>query len=230
MGLRNWLIRQSLSDRTSGSLASKFRQRRWQLIQSLLDLNGTESVLDVGGTDVSWWFVNWKGSVVRCNLDLTGNASGLRVRADGCHLPFPDKSFDVAFSNSVIEHLGTFEAQHRFGQELRRVGRRYFVQTPNYWFPIEPHYLFPFFQMLPNAIQRWLHTHYDVGTFKKTDPFGTIRLLTKREVKRLFPEARIVAERLGPLAKSWYAVYIGDDSDTDTTIADRLTGARGGRP
>jgi hypothetical protein len=165
--------------------------------------------------------------VVRCNLDLTGNSSGLRVRADGCDLPFSDKSFDVAFSNSVIEHLGTFDAQRRFGQELRRVGRRYFIQTPNYWFPIEPHYLFPFFQMLPYGLQRWLHTHFDIGTFKKTDPFGTIRLLTKREVKRLFPEARIEAERVGPLVKSWYAVYLGDDFKRDSAIPPRLTGSRG---
>lgn len=166
-------------------------------------------MLDVGGTDVSWWFVEWKGRIVRCNLDLAGNTTGLRVRADGCDLPFPDHSFDVAFSNSVIEHLGRFDAQVRFARELQRVGRRYFVQTPNRWFPIEPHYLFPGFQFLPVAIQRWLHTHFDIGTFKKTDPFGTIRLLTKRELRQLFPEARIVPEQVGPFVKSWYAVYTG---------------------
>jgi hypothetical protein len=206
VGIRDWLIRQSLSDRRSGSLASRLRYRRWRLIQTLLNLNGTESVLDVGGTDVSWWFVEWKGPVVRCNLEFTTKDSGLRVLGNGCDLPFPDKSFDIAFSNSVIEHLSTFDAQQRFGEELRRVGRRFFVQTPNWWFPIEPHYLFPFFQFLPVATQRWLHTHFDVGTFKKSDPFGTIRLLTKYELASLFPKARIVPERLGPLVKSWYAL------------------------
>jgi hypothetical protein len=216
VGLRDWLIRQSLSDRRSGSLASRFRYQRWTLIRSLLRLRGAESVVDIGGTDVSWWFVDWKGPVVRCNLDLAGSAAGLWVRADGCALPFADQSFEVAFSNSVIEHLSTYEAQCRFGREIRRVGRRYFVQTPNRWFPIEPHYLFPFFQFLPSAIQRWLHTHFNVGTFRKTDPFGTIRLLTKRELKMLFPEARLVGERLGPFVKSWYAVYIPSDFDPET--------------
>ena len=206
MGFREWLVRQSLSDRRSGSLASKFRERRWRMVQALLGLTGHESVLDVGGTDVSWWFAGWKGRIVRCNIDLAGNTSGLRVRADGCRLPFRDAAFDIAFSNSVIEHVGTFDAQLRFSREIQRVGLRYFVQTPNYWFPFEPHYLVPLFQFLPRTTQHWLHTHFDIGTFRKTDPFGAIRLLTKREMKILFPEARIVAERFGPFVKSWYAI------------------------
>ncbi len=182
-------------------------------------LHGVESVIDVGGTDVSWWFVDWKGSVLRCNLDLAGSAGGLRVRADGCALPFANQAFEVAFSNSVIEHLATYEAQRRFGCEIRRVGRRYFVQTPNRWFPIEPHYLFPLFQFLPVAVQRWLHTHFNIGTFKRTDAFGTIRLMTKHELEDLFPEARIVAERLGPFVKSWYAVYVPPDVPAPDPIA-----------
>ena len=173
----------------------------------LLGLKGSEYVLDVGGTDKSWWFADWNGPVVRCNLDSHAASAGLRVVADGCALPFADRSFEVAFSNSVIEHLRTLEAQTRFAAEVRRVGRRYFVQTPNKWFPIEPHYLFPFFQFLPTILQRWLHTHFDIGTFKRTDPFGSIRLMRKSELQRLFPEARLIAERLGPLVKSWYAVY-----------------------
>jgi SAM-dependent methyltransferase len=206
MGLRQWLIRQSLSDRRSGSLASRFRLRRWALIQSTLHLTGAESVVDVGGTDKSWWFVDWRGLVVRCNLDMSGAGAGVRVRADGCALPFRDKSFDIAFSNSVIEHLGTWDAQVRFASELRRVGRRYFLQTPNRWFPIEPHYLFPFFQFLPVFVQRWLHTHFDIGTFKKTDPFGMIRLMSRDELAQSFPGATLLAERLGPFVKSWYVV------------------------
>lgn len=206
MGLRDWLVRQSLSDRRSGSLASRLRRRRWDQVQSLLRLSGNESVLDVGGTDKSWWFAEWTGRVVRCNLDHNAATSGLRVVADGRALPFGDLAFEVVFSNSVIEHLSTMEAQVLFAQELRRVGRRYFVQTPNRWFPIEPHYLFPLFQFLPVAIQRWLHAHFDIGTFKKTDPFGTIRLMTGKELERLFPEGRLVPERIGPLVKSWYVV------------------------
>ena len=178
-------------------------------MQSLLGLRGNEFVLDVGGTDKSWWFTDWAGLVVRCNLDRNAASSGLRVVGDGCALPFASGVFEVAFSNSVIEHLSTFEAQFRFADELRRVGRRYFLQTPNRFFPIEPHYLFPLFQFLPVRMQRWLHTHFDIGTFKRTDPFGTIRLMTRTELGRLFPESRLVPERIGPLVKSWYVVCGG---------------------
>ena len=103
------------------------------------------------------------------------------------------------------------------------MGRRYFVQTPNRSFPIEPHYLFPFFQFLPHALQHWLHTHFDIGTFKRTDPFGTIRLLTRRELRQLFPEANLVPERVGPFVKSWYAVFTGDQSRASSRGA-RLAG------
>ena len=62
---------------------------------------------------------------------------------------FGDASFDIAFSNSVIEHLSTFENQARMAAEVRRVARAYWVQTPNFWFPIEPHFLVPAWHWLP---------------------------------------------------------------------------------
>jgi len=209
-----------LSDRRSGSLASRLRRRRWDRVQSLLGLQGKESVVDVGGTDRSWWFADWAGRVVRCNLDRKATNSGLRVVGDGCALPFGDAVFEVAFSNSVIEHLSTLEAQVRFARELRRVGRCHFVQTPNKWFPIEPHYLFPLFQFFPVVIQRWLHTHFNIGTFKKSDQFGTIRLMTRKELQRLFPESQIVSERIGPLVKSWYVVLRKSDGKSADSLAD----------
>ena len=207
MPVRAWLLsRVSSSDRHSGSVAARFRLTRWKRIVDLLGLRGSETVLDVGGTDKSWWFVEWRGRVVRCNLDREAASSGHRVIADGRRLPFRNGQFDVVFSNSVIEHISSLEGQEQFAHEMRRTGRRYFVQTPNRWFPIEPHYLFPLFQFFPTAMQRWLHTHFDIGTFNKHDPFGTIRLMTRRELRRMFPDGRVVAERIGPLVKSWYVL------------------------
>lgn len=168
-----WLLR------SSRRVGARFRHRRWLLVQWALGLRGTESVVDVGGVAQSAWFARWKGLVVRCNVDRTALGARLIVLADGRWLPFRDKSFDVAFSNSVIEHLQSLEDQARLAAELTRVGRSHFIQTPNKLFPIEPHYLFPFFQFLPTRVQQWLHAHFDLGNIRRSDPFGTIRLLTK---------------------------------------------------
>ncbi len=70
------------------------------------------------------------------------------MQADGTQLPFGDREFDIAFSNSVIEHVPP-ELQAAFAAEVSRVADRYFVQTPNRYFPIEPHYQLPLFQFLP---------------------------------------------------------------------------------
>jgi len=51
--------------------------------------------------------------------------------------------------------------------EGRRVGKRYFVQTPNLYFSIEPHFVFPFFQFLLLQAKVWLITHFYLGWCKK---------------------------------------------------------------
>ena len=54
-------------------------------------------------------------------------------------LPFDDNSFDVATSNAVLEHVGSFKHQALFVRELCRVARRVFISVPNRFFPIEHH-------------------------------------------------------------------------------------------
>ena len=89
------------------------------------------------------------------------------VRGDACYLPHVDRGFDIAFSNSVIEHLGEYESQRRFAEEIRRVGRKVWVQTPARWFLVEPHFLTVGIHWLPRSVQRrtlrWLSV---AGLFK----------------------------------------------------------------
>jgi SAM-dependent methyltransferase len=108
---------------------------------------------------------------------------------------YADREFDVVFSNSVIEHLGTWENQQKMASEIRRVGKHYFVQTPNVYFPIEPHFLFPFFHFLPESYKIWIIRNFDTGWFDRIPDRKTaeaavreIRLLSKKELKYLFPE------------------------------------------
>jgi hypothetical protein len=62
---------------------------------------------------------------------------------------YPDRSFDIVFSNSVIGHVGGLSDQARAASEVRRVGRCYFVQTPNHGFPVDWRTMVPLFHFLP---------------------------------------------------------------------------------
>lgn len=135
-------------------------------------------------------------------VDRPAYAQGSRefVKADARDLPFADDEFEIAFSNSVIEHVVDPEDRARYAAEVRRVARRYFVQTPNRGFPIEPHSLLPLVHLLPPRLGRRL---WRLGV--STDPYESARLLGARELRRLFPDAAIVRERLGPMTKSLVA-------------------------
>ena len=110
------------------------------------------------------------------------------VIADGCALPFKSASFDWVFSNAVIEHVGDWEKQKRFANEIRRVASKgYFVTTPNKFFPIEPHTLLPFYQFLSPTQQRYF-VRLSPGYMTERDQ---INLLSSRELGLLFPEARV---------------------------------------
>lgn len=121
------------------------------------------------------------------------------VQADARALPFEDGAFDIAYSNSLVEHIAPAGRQ-AFAAEIRRVAGRYFVQTPNRWFPLEPHVLLPFFQHLPLGLRRRM---WRLGVAQ--GEFEDIRLLGRRELRALFPDAEILVERAGPLAKSLIA-------------------------
>src|SRR5205823_6414361 len=121
---------------------------------------------------------------------------------------FGSRDFDMCFSNSVIEHVGTIDDQLRMAQEIRRVARGYFVQTPNAYFPLEPHFLVPGWQFLPMSLRAHLLQRRDLGWMKRVkDPqmarraVESIRLLTAAELQRLFPDGQIHRERVGPFTK-----------------------------
>jgi len=137
------------------------------------------------------------------------------IIADGRHLPFKDKAFDIIYSNSVIEHLGDFASQQAFAREIARVGMRYYVQTPNKWFPVEPHLLTPFIHYLPKSVQKRFLRHFTIWglvtrpTVEQCDSFlQEVRLLDKQELKQLFPDSEIWGERVLGLTKSLVALKI----------------------
>jgi hypothetical protein len=178
-------------------------------------------LLDVGGTPIFWSMREdhqFDELDVTClNLDaLPSEAPHVRsVVGDARDLSqFGDASFDVVFSNSVIEHVGGAESRGRMAREIRRVAKRYFVQTPNRYFPIEPHFVFPLFQFLPRRISVWLLMHFDIGWSRRKSSrreaervIDAIELIGEGELRRLFPEARIFRERFYGFTKSITAYH-----------------------
>jgi 2-polyprenyl-3-methyl-5-hydroxy-6-metoxy-1,4-benzoquinol methylase len=124
---------------------------------------------------------------------------------------FPDKAFDIVFSNSVIEHVGGIERQRKFADECMRCGRNFFVQTPNRWFPVDTHTLMPLIHWLPLRIfkkfvrvsPRLLFFTHDPGDI---EDFRNLHLLGARDLQELYPGAIIIKERFLGMVKSLIAV------------------------
>jgi hypothetical protein len=197
----------------------RFRARRMRLFGETFHVSAHTRVLDVGGTASVWQLLPVRPRVTILNMPRAApERSGFDlVFASGCALPFADQSFDIVFSNSVIEHVGETVEQRRFADEIRRVGRSYFVQTPNRWFPIEPHLLTPLIHFLPRGWQggivrratvwQWMERPTeDRRRFYVEHYLRDIRLLGYREMLGLFPDARIVRERWMGWTKSLVAV------------------------
>jgi SAM-dependent methyltransferase len=177
-----------------------------------------DRVIDVGGTALNWSLVGYAGPVVLANIvpieqvgEMPANVE--YVHADGTNLPFGDLEFSIAFSNSVIEHLHTFEKQQAFAAEIRRVAGRIWVQTPARSFPIEPHYLAPIVHYLPKSWQRRLIRNFTLyGWIARPDQktvnelVDECRLLNYDEMRALFPDCEIRRERVLGLTKSYVAV------------------------
>lgn len=130
-----------------------------------------------------------------------GNAADLSI--------FSEQTFDLVYSNSVIEHLGSYEFQKRMAGEVMRVGKSFFIQTPNRYFPIEPHFLVPFFQFFPHRLRLELVRHFNLGWYRKIeDPvladrlIRSHRLLNESELQELFPNGSIYREKLLGITKS----------------------------
>ena len=185
--------------RLASPLAARARARRHAAFFALTGLGPGMRIVDVGcGT------LGLRG--LEPDLDVTGvdlvarpQYPGPFVQADATkRLPFEDGAFDLAYSSSVIEHLAPAD-RPAFAREVRRVARGFFVQTPAWSFPIEPHALLPFAHWLPPELRR---RYWRLGA---AGSWEDIALLRRAELAALFGEP-VHAERFAGLVKSWIAL------------------------
>ncbi len=205
--------------RSEKSLNQSFRAKRFAFFKALLDSTykgRPVRILDIGGTESYWERMQFTEQdnvqITLLNLQAVpvNHKNFTSIAGDACDLrEFGDKHFDIVFSNSVIEHLFSLENQEKMAAEARRVGKNYYIQTPNYYFPFEPHWLRPFFQYLPFSTRVWLTQKFDMGHYPKSPAreaaerrVKEVQLLTPGEMRTLFPEAKLYREKFFGLTKS----------------------------
>lgn len=196
----------------------KLRRGRLQVFLENLRPNSSSRILDVGGYVGNWEGAPITSKITVLNLSFPPASRPISTRftskvGDGRKMEFADQSFDILFSNSVIEHVGSFEDQKRFAAEARRVGKQIFVQTPNRWFFIEPHFVAFFVHYLPRPIAKRLLPIFSVrGIFQRGDNIDLkqlaeeVRLLSYWEFQQLFFDCEIHREKWFGMTKSFIAI------------------------
>lgn len=208
---------------------NRFRRNRLKTLQRIVGdyiaAHGFCRLADLGGNR-GYWFV-WKDAFdfSRLSVDCINlyNAEGpsedypqaVQFRlGNACDLTgVADLSYDIAFSNSTIEHVGTWANKKAFAHEARRIARSYVVQTPNVFFPVEPHARAPFLHWLPDPLRYRIHLASRTGFYPKATTIDEAmsaledaRMLDIQQMRYLFPDAIIEKEKLALLTKSFTAV------------------------
>jgi hypothetical protein len=194
------------------------------LIDQIVARHGRCRVIDIGCTEWYWSIASGHLGDGRVQIDLInleGNQSTKpnfrNLVGNACDVhEFDDMSYDLVHSNSVIEHVVTWDAMLRMASNVRRLAPAYFVQTPYFWFPIEPHFRFLLFHWIPESWRYRLGMTRDMGYMEKASSISdavrsvqSAALLDYGQFSALFPDAEIRSERILGLTKSLIAVRVG---------------------
>ncbi len=207
---------------------NQFRQARFArflgMVEAVLRERGACSILDVGGTPAYWpafgprLLSDRRVSITALNIEVSAEdmtVPGVQALAgDATAMPqYADGSFDLVHSNSVIEHVGLWPRMAAMAAEMRRVGRQYFVQTPYWGFPYEPHFRAPFFHWLPEQWRYRLLLRFSLGYGGRRHSVAeamiglqSAMMLDRGQFEALFPQATIYSEVYMGLVKSLVAV------------------------
>ncbi len=197
------------------------RARKWRLFQEIISPQPQWRVLDVGFSDREYSptdnylekYYPYPRQVTALGTDRPREFCQRypdikAMQYDGRKFPFPDKSFDLVWSNAVLEHVGNFERQKLFLQEIKRVGRRAFITTPNRNFPIEIHTRTPLLHFLP----RPFFESYLKLTGRRWATGDYMHLLTRSRLEALLAAAgineyRIIMNRWGGFVLDFVIIF-----------------------
>lgn len=200
------------------SLSNQFRAKRFRYFLDLIEgLPKPVKILDIGGTQLFWermkftspddvYIILLNNEPVKTTLPnftfVHGSASEIDL--------IPNNNYDIIFSNSVIEHAGNFSKQKKMADGITGTGKKFYIQTPNFYFPLEPHFLFLFFQFLPKKFKIFLLRHFNLGWYEKQcdkqsaeRTADSVNLVKFKELKVLFPNSKIIREKFFFLTKSF---------------------------
>ncbi len=203
------------------SIGQRMRTRRWSWFHSLFPAIESMSVIDLGGTVEAWTRAPIRPKSVHV-VNLEAQPEDTKegwIRADqgdACDLPerIAAGSYDLVFSNSVIEHVGGHVQRTRFAASVHRLADQHWVQTPYRYFPVEPHWLFPGFQFLPLVARAEVSRHWPLVHTKPTsrqqglEAAMEVELMSRSEMAHYFPSSAIRSERLAGLTKSLVAIKV----------------------
>ena len=197
-------------------LSNISRKQKLELFYKLMNPNSNNIILDIGAEinpkgDRLVQLIDsypWKEKITAVNISnqhiqfIKESYPEINtVVGNACNLNWPDKYFDIIYSNAVIEHVGSLENQKQFASEIMRVGKKWFVTTPNRWYPFEFHSRLPFVTWLPKHGYLWASKVLDYNhTNKKYEFFSknnrNLRLMSVKELKQCFPGSRIIKQRI----------------------------------
>ena len=210
-------LRHLIADPTETcSVGTYLRSRRWDIFRDRFPEIAEMRVIDLGGTVRHWQTSPLRPtSVVVVNLMADSSPVDWikAVQGDACELP-PELGgckFDLVYSNSLIEHVGGHSRRCLFAQNVRSLAPHHWVQTPYRYFPIEPHWLFPGLQFLPQraraaAIRNWPLSPVRPDPQEALRDVLEVELLSKTEMAFYFDQSKIVHERVLGVTKSLIAV------------------------
>jgi hypothetical protein len=188
------------------------RRNRAQWFVDTMGIWPNMKIVDLGGAPRIWQHVTTPLNITMINLEFSDfdiasidqakQHQFAFVKGDACDVGEPSNSFDLVFSNSVIEHVGDARKRAAFAKEARRLAPKYWIQTPAKSFPIEAHNGMPFWWYYPESVRRSLKDKWRKSLPAWTEMIDGTTVVEKPELKLLFPEASMISERVLGMVKS----------------------------